>query len=292
MDDIPSRTAMQRWTLMAVHKLGGSGHNSEIGEQVRNSLQLPANVVEQLRSNGRQTVLDHRIAWARTHLKAQGLLDNPQRGIWTLTELGAREANSIASQVSANSPDTGLILVAAEDDIDDEAPVNGEEWRDALLDRIQRLSPAAFERLCQRLLRESGFVQVQVTGRSGDEGIDGRGMLQLLRFVNFPIFFQCKRWQRPVGPSVVRDFRGAMHGRADRGIIITTSTFTTAAQEEASRDGALPVDLIDGYNLTDNLRDLKLGVQEVVTVNEGWFNQLEVWMNEEQPPPGLVFQDG
>ena len=149
-----------------------------------------------------------------------------------------------------------------------------------LLSRILQLSPGAFERLCQRLLRESGFVQVQVIGRSGDGGIDGHGVLQMGRLISFPVLFQCKRWQNPVGASVIRDFLGAMLGRADRGLIITTSTFTTGAREEASRNGVPPVDLVDGHTLAENLRELKLGVKEVVVVDQEWFGQLESWAGD------------
>ena len=289
MQQIPPRTAMQRWTLMAVHKLGGSGHNREIDEQVSRMLNLPDEVSAKLRSDGRETVLEHRIAWARYHLKSQGLLDNPQRSIWALTETGAQQANDIAGQISDITAAYPAEITLSDADTGDDAPVSGEEWRDDLLTRILQLSPGAFERLCQRLLRESGFVQVQVTGSSNDGGIDGNGLLQMARLISFPVLFQCKRWQNPVGTSVVRDFRGAMYGRADRGLIITTSTFTADARKEAVRDGAPPVDLIDGYNLAANLRELKLGVQEIVVVDGDWFNQLESWASGSKPNSHEVF---
>ena len=216
---------------MAVYSLGGSGHNREIEQQVTSSLQLPEPVAEQLRPNGRQTILDHRIAWARTHLKSRGLLDNPQKAIWTLTEQGAKEASEIAELIgeSLSEPYSGQSVTF--DSSVEEYVAAEEDWRDDLLARVLQLSPNAFERLCQRLLRESGFVQVQVTGRSGDGGIDGHGLLQMARLVSFPVFFQCKRWQSSVGSSVVRDFRGAMQGRADRGIMIVTSTFTAESSQ-------------------------------------------------------------
>lgn len=292
MEEIPSRTAMQRCTLMAVHQLGGSGHNREIEEQVRKILHLPDNIAERLRPNGRETILDHRIAWARSHLKTLGLLENPQRSVWALSDRGTQEADSIARQISDGQLQSESVSVARDISIDDEGSVPGDEWRDDLLTRIQQLSPGAFERLCQRLLRESGFVQVQVTGRTGDGGIDGHGLLQMARLVSFPVFFQCKRWQSSVGSSVVRDFRGAMQGRADRGIIITTSSFTPEARKEAARDGALPVDLIEGYELAANLRDLKLGVQEIVVVDREWFDQLEIWTIEGKPGPEQIFEVG
>lgn len=280
MQQIPSEEAMKNWTLLAVHQLGGSGHNLEIEEQVRQMLHLPDEVADQLYRDSRRPVLEHRVAFARSHLKRDGLLDNPKRSIWVLTEAGAARASEIVSQVK----DFDLSQLPAEDaaeaDTQGEVRIIEDEWREDLLSRILRLSPNAFERLCQRLLRENGFVQVQVTGRSGDSGIDGHGVLQMGRLISFPVLFQCKRWQNPVGASVVRDFLGAMLGRADRGLIITTSTFTTAAREEVSRNGVPPVDLVDGHALAENLRELKLGVKEVVAVDQEWFDQLESWASD------------
>jgi restriction system protein len=140
------------------------------------------------------------------------------------------------------------------------------------------MAPDAFERLCQRLLRESGFTEVKVTGKSGDGGIDGVGVVQLGGFLSFPIIFQCKRYQGSVGPGVVRDFRGAMIGRSDRGLIITTGTFSQDARNEATRDGAPPIDLVDGEQLVEKLKDLRLGVEvkmiEDVTVQPEWFKEI------------------
>ena len=288
---IPSRTAMQNWTLLAMRQLGGSGHNREIEEQVKAFLNLPDDLVDQLRSDGNQTVIDHRIAFARSHLKNAGLLDNPRRGVWTLTEAGAEQALGIPFPYADN--DAAPAIPDSNDDAvaDDSGAPDGEEWKEQLLARIMNLTPGAFERLCQRLLRESGFVQVQVTGRSRDGGIDGQGILQMARLVSFPVLFQCKRWRNSVGPDVVRDFRGAMLGRADRGLIITTSTFTAAARKEAIRDGAPPIDLIDGLSLADNLHDLHLGVREIVIVDEAWFDELQAWTGDADSA-GAIFEVG
>jgi len=135
-----------------------------------------------------------------------------------------------------------------------------ETWREELLTKLLNLSPDAFERLCQRLLRESGFVEVRVTGRSGDGGIDGVGIVRLGGLLGFPVLFQCKRYRGSVSPSAIRDFRGAMIGRADRGLVITSGTFSRDAKTEATRDGAPPIDLVDGEQLLDKLKELRLGV--------------------------------
>jgi restriction system protein len=151
------------------------------------------------------------------------------------------------------------------------------DWTTTLLDVLAEVPADAFERLCQRVLRESGFTRVEVTGRAGDGGIDGIGVLRI-NLVSFHVLFQCKRWKSSVGPAVVRDFRGAMVGRADKGLILTTASFTAEARREATRDGAPAIDLVDGEALCGLLRKLGLGVRvrvvEEVEVNPDFFNGL------------------
>lgn len=151
-------------------------------------------------------------------------------------------------------------------------------WKGEILNKLFNISPSAFERLAQRLLRESGFVQVEVTGKTGDGGIDGKGIIRINGFLSFHIIFQCKRYRKSVTPSQIRDFRGAMQGRADKGLFITTGTFTRDALKEATRDGAPPIDLIDGEQLCDKLKELRLGVDieltENVKIKNDWFDKL------------------
>jgi restriction system protein len=127
------------------------------------------------------------------------------------------------------------------------------------------LPAAGFERLCQRLLRESGFEHVSITGRSGDGGIDGIGVLQVNPLVSFKVLFQCKKYSGSVVPSQVRDFRGAMQGRADKGIIPTTGTFTADAKKEALRDGVPPIELVDGEKLIEMFESLELGLKQKIS---------------------------
>ncbi len=152
------------------------------------------------------------------------------------------------------------------------------DWKHELLEIMLGMPPDAFERLSQRILRESGFVEVRVTGRTSDKGIDGIGLLRLQGVLSFHVIFQCKRWRDPVGASTIRDFRGAMVGRSDKGLVMTTSYFTPEAVREATRDGAPAIDLVDGEQLVDLLRKLKLGVSaelvERVTVNSDWFRTI------------------
>ena len=139
------------------------------------------------------------------------------------------------------------------------------------------MQPDAFERLAQRLLREAGFVRVEVRGKSGDGGIDGVGVLRV-NLVSFQVYFQCKRWQGSVGSREIRDFRGALQGRADKGLFVTTGTFTSQAADEATRDGAIAIDLIDGNRLCELLKQYNLGVEttliEYVSVSPEWFSSI------------------
>ena len=141
---------------------------------------------------------------------------------------------------------------------------------------MQTIPAAAFERLSQRILRESGFTRVEVSGKSGDGGIDGAGVLRV-NLISFQVVFQCKRWKGSVGPEVIRNFRGAMQGRADKGLIITTGTFTAEARKEATRDGAPAIDLIDGEAFCRLMKDLGLGIRvkevqvEEVSLDEEFF---------------------
>lgn len=150
-------------------------------------------------------------------------------------------------------------------------------WEAEALAALKQMPPEAFERLCQRVLRESGFIQVEVTGRAGDGGIDGRGVVKLGAILSFHVHFQCKRYKDTVSAPVIRDFRGAMVGRADKGIIITTGTFTRDAKAEALRDGAPPLDLIDGDEFVQMLKAYRLGIEvrekivEQIKVDPDWF---------------------
>ena len=275
-------------TLKALRSLGGSASTTELLEQIIEDLQPPKEVIEQPHpGKSNQTELGYRLAWARTYLKKYGLITNSTRGVWALTPKGAdlktvdpqalvrfvREQSRLERQGRTDSTE------AKERQTEPEA---GEEetasWRDTLLTTLLEMPPGAFERLCQRLLRESGFIQVEVTGRSGDGGIDGHGVMRLAGLLSFPVIFQCKRYRNTISSGVVRDFRGAMVGRADKGLIITTGSFTRDASAEATRDGAPPIDLIDGEQLIDKLKDLKLGVAtrqvEVVEVNIEWFSAI------------------
>jgi len=286
LDRVPSYDELLNPTLRALHALGGSASIQELAERVIEDLQPVAEVAQVLHGDSSQTELEYRLAWARTYLKKFGVITNSGRGVWALTADGAhveavdpRDVVRSVQQQHRARPKAARQSRASEVDADlDEADDETAGWRERLLQVLLAMDPKAFERLCQRLLRESGFIEVEVTGRSGDGGIDGHGIIRVAGLISFTVLFQSKRYRDNIGPGIVRDFRGAMIGRADKGLLITTGGFTREARLEATRDGAPPIDLISGDLLIEKLKDLKLGVRtrmvEVVEVEEAWFATL------------------
>lgn len=284
-DNLPTFDELIVPTLKALIDLGGSGTIEEINEKIYQIANIPEETLQILHGeNGLQSEVDYRLAWSRTYLKKYGLLDNSARGIWALTKsslnISQIDPDEIVRTIREQHKQTGP-KKKKENEEGVEIEEKNEEtanWKEQLLNVLFYIPPEAFERLAQRLLRESGFIQVEVIGKTGDGGIDGKGIVRISGFLSFHVIFQCKRYKGSITPSQIRDFRGAMQGRADKGLFITTGTFTRDAIKEATRDGAPPIDLIDGELLCDKLKEFKLGVEtkliESVEVNNNWFNQL------------------
>jgi len=289
-DSMPTFDSLMNPLIEALFELGGSGSIDEIYETV---IEMQ-NIDDELASvphnpeKSNLTEVGYRMAWARTYLKKFGFLENSTRGVWALTPLArenrnvnpkevvktVREADKKASRQKARKTTRDDAIELS--DIDS---ADSDSWHEELYHLLTKeIAPDAFERLTQRLLRESGFVQVEVTGRTGDGGIDGRGIARIHGFMSFHVIFQCKKYQGSVSAGEMRDFRGAMVGRADKGLFITTGTFTPAAIKEATRDGAPPIDLVDGEELAEKLKEFRLGVNtemiEKVTLDKDWFHKL------------------
>lgn len=278
-------------TLKALIDLGGSGSVEEINNRVYEIANLSDASLQVPHSNDNDTrsEVDYRLAWSRTYLKKYGLVENSARGIWALSkadiDIDKLDYVTIVKNVRGQSKSTKTtsdkddmdISTQSELEVTQEVDVM-EQWRDKLLQTLYNITPATFERLAQRILRESGFSQVEVTGKSGDGGIDGKGIVRMSGLLSFHVIFQCKRYKGSITPSQIRDFRGAMQGRADKGLFITTGSFTREATKEATRDGAPPIDLIDGELLCDKLKELKLGVSIKLTqttyIETGWFDKV------------------
>lgn len=284
---VPQVTELVKPTVQALLALGGSGNIQEINEKVYEITKLRDDILNIPHSTDGRTQIDYRLAWARTRLKLLGLLENSSRGVWTLTKpnINIEEFNFDENQQKLDKdrrkPKSNSDLNPNEDPSIQkiEQQILGKaDWKELLLNKLYTIKPDAFERLAQQMLRESGFIQVEVTGRSGDGGIDGKGIVRISGFLSFPVIFQCKRFKGSVTPSQVRDFRGAMQGRTDKGIFLTTGIFTREARKEATREGAYHIDLIDGDLLCEKLKELSLGVQtnlvENVHVLNDWFDDL------------------
>lgn len=276
---VPELKDLLNPTIDAIRALGGSGSNGEIRNKVIELMALPDEVLDvpHRGGSGSKSELDYRLPWARTHLKRAGLITNSSTGVWSLTPAGIR-----TGRVDLDALKKMGRSQRAKSDEGQKNSLDGagdSVWREQLSSILADMAPDAFERLCQRLLRESGFSEVKVTGRSGDGGIDGHGIIRLRGLISFPVMFQCKRYKSSVGPGVVRDFRGAMAGRSDRGLILTTSTFSHEARREATRVSP-PIDLIDGDLLIDRIKATNLGVEtrkvevEEVTVKKDFFHSI------------------
>lgn len=285
-DKVPTHDEMMIPTLEALKLLGGSGSIDEINEKVYEVAGYDEEIIEVPHDeNGVQTKVEYRLAWARTYLKKYGLIDNSSRGVWALVDneidTSILDSAHILKTVRELTRKPKVEKKISKQQVESEVGEEVEDqidWKEDLISVILKIEPSAFERLCQRILRESGFVQVEVTGKSGDGGIDGKGIVRINGFLSFHVFFQSKRYKGAVGSGDVRDFRGAMQGRADKGLFITTGNFTREAIKEASRDGAPPIDLIDGEMLCDKLKEFNLGVkteliEEVVIIPE-WFSKI------------------
>lgn len=278
---IPQYHELMWPAVQALKALGGSATVKEMYERVVEDEHFSEEQQAVSTKDGRMSEIEYRLHWARTHLKGIGAIENSARGVWSLTEKGKTltteqmraDTKTYRDEVQRRTREKrasdGVSGAASEDDED--------SWRDQLIARLLTIPPDGFERLSQRLLREAGFANVTVLGKSGDGGIDGVGVYRV-SLVSFPVYFQCKRYKGTVTAGAVRDFRGAMAGRGEKGLLITTGSFTKDAQNEANRDGAPPVELIDGERLCELLRDYRLGVEvrervELdVTVNASFFD--------------------
>ena len=267
--------------LKALHALGGSGSNEEVESKLVELLGLSDAAAEDIH-RGNTTKLSYRSAWARNYLKRLGLVENSARAVWVLTAKGREtkeidqvESKQIVKSLSGVKRAKVKGEVVSEPGTEELSELN---WTDRLVELMQSIEPSAFERLSQRLLRELGFSNVEVTGKSGDGGIDGVGVIKIGGVLSFHVVFQCKRYTGSVSSGAIRDFRGAMIGRADKGLFVTTGTFTRDARLEAQRDGAPPLDLIDGRAFAEHLRKLGLGVKvkviEEVEVDDEWFKDI------------------
>ena len=289
----PKKSEFVRWfapLLQALKDLGGSAAPREALERIAEIEKVPEALRNEVLSSGQERFYNQ-VHWARQYLVWAGLIDSGRRGVWTLTSTGrqttltaeaAREIflEQVRLRAKLRKPSNDVVreCVAQEEELPSDTPQADEDASlIGFLRVVKGLSPSGFERLSMRLLREAGFERVSVTGRSNDGGIDGVGVLQLNDLVSFNVVFQCKKWENAVPPKEIRDLRGAMQGRAEKGIFLTTSTFTSNARAEAERPGAVPIELVDGEKLFDMFKRYELGLKPrtVFDIDLSFFEQFE-----------------
>ena len=280
-DGMPQFSDLFNPTLKALQCLGGSGKINEIYDEVVKLLNLPESIIDIPHSNGSQSELEYRLAWARTYMKKSGIIDNSVRGVWSINaehiatkELDINEIVRTGRNQSRSENEKcppSILESAPEEGVD----VSNTSWRSKLYDILMSMDAYAFERLAQRLLRECGFTHVEVTKKSVDGGIDGTGKLKINGIFSFNIAFQCKRYKdsTPISSAAIRDFRGSLTTDIEKGVFITTSTFSKAAKDEASNPGKQQIDLMDGEEFIDKLAEFGIGVREVkdYEIDESYF---------------------
>lgn len=273
----PSYQFFIKPTIDALYQLGGSGANSEIYKKVIKNTNLSEDVIDEMHSFT-MTEVEYKLMWARTYLKNYGAVENSKQGVWVLTAKGAALAKLADLDVKeivrfTNNKNGATKNNGSESD----TPTEPKGWREQITDILLGMSPYAFEKLAQRLLRECGFSDVEVTKKSGDGGIDGTGKLRINGIFSFNVAFQCKRYKGAVGAPEIRDFRGSLSTNIEKGVLITTGSFTRAALVEASSEGKRLIDLIDGEELINKLAEYGIGLNEVKSyeVDMDFFNSLD-----------------
>ena len=279
---VPTYAELIEATFAALRELGGSGKNSEINAKAVDLIKIPDEIlaIPHLNSTSMSEV-DYRLAWARTLLKNHGAIENSARSVWSITaafsqvekvdgDFIEKNCRKKASPTPVSTPEQEMEEAGVE------VPEEARPWRKKLHNVLLNMNPYSFEKLTQRLLRECGFEDVHVTKKSGDGGIDGTGKLKINGIFSFNIAFQCKRYQGSVGAAEIRDFRGSLTTDIEKGVFITTGTFSKPAIAEASMPGKHQIDLMDGEEFISKLAEYGIGVREIkdYEVDEEYFAKI------------------
>ena len=289
---IPRYNKLIMPAFTALKELGGSGTNDESLNQVIKDLNIPDEVAD-ITHMGKvnQSELSYQLAWARTYLSKYGVIQNSARSVWSITPefvgvdvLDEKEIVASVVKKNAEKRNKATTTTTTDDIPEDDDPTNDDEeypdeikpWKEKLAEILQSMNPYGFERLTQRVLRECGFSQVEVTKKSGDGGIDGTGKLKINGIFSFNVAFQCKRYSGVVGAPDIRDFRGSLTTNIEKGLFITTGTFSKAAREEACSPGKQQIDLLDGEEFINKLTEYEIGVHPVTTyaIDEEFFKKI------------------
>lgn len=285
----PSKEELIEPTFTALVALGGSATNSEIRDQVIKAEKLSDAFVDELHKGkaSQRTELEYRLAWARTYLRAYGAIKNSKRGVWMITPEYSDHKSVTRSEVEKYIRKTALKgktpeevdKILADGDPENDGIESGDDmapWRIELATTLHEMNPYAFERLSLLLLRECGFSNLNVTKKSADGGIDGTGKLKINGIFSFNVAFQCKRYVGSVSAGDIRDFRGSLTTDIEKGVFITTGTFTKAAREDACEAGKQQIDLIDGEEFINKLIEYGIGVKEktIYEIDKSFFDKV------------------
>ncbi len=289
---IPRYNQLIEPTFIALKELGGSGKNEEILNQIIVDLKISDNVADiQHKGRTNKSELSYQADWARTYLRIYGVIENSARGVWSIkpdfvsvSNLDAKTIVDSVTRETRKKRSSKKVKPSSAKKPEDDDPANDysefpdelKPWREQLADILQNMDPYGFERLAQRVLRECGFSQVEVTKKSGDGGIDGMGKLKINGIFSFNVAFQCKRYSGLVGAPAIRDFRGSLTTNIEKGVLITTGAFTKAAREEATSPGKQQIDLVDGEDFINMIAEYGIGVKEVKTyeIDESFFKKI------------------
>lgn len=281
---IPNYAALIENTFLALKELGGSGKNNEINDKVAELMKLSDTVLAEPHLNSSSmSEVNYRLAWARTLLKNYGAIENSARSVWSITPAFSDTPSVDGEYVEKNcrKPISGKktqkeTIEQQMEEAGVEVPEEVRPWRKKLYEVLIHMNPYSFEKLTQRLLRECGFDDVRVTKKSGDGGIDGTGKLRINGIFSFNIAFQCKRYQGSVGAPDIRDFRGSLTTDIEKGVFITTGSFSKQAIEEASNPGKKQIDLINGEEFITKLAEFGIGVREIkdYEIDEEYFKKI------------------
>lgn len=282
--DMPNYSDLINPTITALQNLGGSGKVDEIYSEVLKIIPLPDEIIDfQHSEKSSQSELQYRLAWAHTYLKNYGIIDNSSRSVWVILpqykDIKSVDIDDCVTKVKSLFGKKTDTTAQNDDDLDDKGidlPEEIKPWRTKLHDILLNMNPFAFERLTQRLLRECGFSQVEVTKKSGDGGIDGFGKLMINGLFSFKVAFQCKRYNGTVPASDIRDFRGSLTTDIEKALFITTGSFSKPAKEEAMTQGKIQIDLIDGEEFINRLAEFQIGVKPITDydIDEIYFSQI------------------
>lgn len=280
---VPNYSQLIEVTYIALKELGGSGKNNEINEKASQLMNLSDEILSIPHlGNTNLSEVNYRLAWARTLLKNHGAIENSARSVWSITPAFSNKENVDGDYIEKNcrkansNTSTEEITEKQMEEAGVEIPEEIKPWRKKLRNVLINMNPYSFEKLTQRLLRECGFDDVRVTKKSGDGGIDGTGRLKINGIFSFNIAFQCKRYQGSVGAPDIRDFRGSLTTDIEKGVFITTGTFSKQAVEEASNPGKKQIDLIDGEEFISKLAEFGIGVHEIkdYEIDEAFFQKI------------------